>query len=309
MDESHSIQVTSSGRLTSSAIAEEVSHHAFLWEDEASRHGEVKMRDFPYSNDNFTLITTISKLLYLLDAYSLLEEDSRGRGEGQVAVDNDFVDFFVADHQLNYRRKRDEIESMDDIVVRMKSENSIHVSVRSANSNDHPPSPSNRSTASERHSRQALNSLPAIDLLNFIVVTVLTIGPYDCSLYLTDAHQENISSAIFYTGNLIHCEEAMLQLLMLSSDRNFREIFHANSAPALLIMTMASSKTSRVSAMEMARAITSYRQLFLSNSLVRILILVLQRTKSNNVDLQEKSALITPILVCHDIVFFLSATT
>jgi hypothetical protein len=269
-----------------------------------------KMMDFPYSNDNYTLFSTICRMFYLMDVYSLLEKRvaSSFSSPMTVIVAKDFLDYFASENQANYLKKLDEIESIDDINLVIKAaknssnnnnnQSNSFRSVRSLNNNENSgnheksvsihqvSSPSSQDTP-QKNSRN-YESLSALELLNFIAVVVLTIGPYDRSLYITGDHD---LSSTFYSGNLTYCEECVLQLLMLSSDENIDGLFSSAT------VTVGSSvgfpaAGEKNPAMEL---IVQHRRLFLANSLIRILTTILQKLK--NLDLSEKAALLSPIIV------------
>lgn len=294
IDDRHLIQVTSSS-------SEEVARHicAPPYSSPSSSNSKaavtsVRMIDFPYSQDNYLLFSTTCRLLYLLDLYTTLSHTSSPL---MLTIDADVVDFFSADHVENHNKKRDEIESIDDIhvIVRVKSNNSINLSLRSAYSNEN--SVHLTSAAYDRY------SLPALHLLHFVMLVVLTIAPYNWSLYITDAHQENVTATpMFYTGNLIHCEEVVLQLMMLAPDDVIQSLFHpigvSQSSRVWLSGNVRANVTS-ITAAEMVDHIIAHRLLFLSNSLIRVLIIFLQRCKTKNLDMSEKAALLTPVIVSH----------
>jgi hypothetical protein len=342
----------------------------------------LKMIDFPYSYENFTLFQTICRLLYQFDVFSMIESaDSNGNGNGggnaeestvnkgnkgirpslvstslahaTVPVDHDFVDYFLTENiqNPNFTKKIAEIENVDDIHLHLMKARSHPSSLRSGATNNsptpsgHPPSfHVTLASNSDHHTPRAVagNVSPVYyispkELLNFIIMIVLTTGPYDWSLYITANHD---LTSVFYTGNLIHCEECILQLLMLSSEKNITYLFSllpsasasisasassssslAPASPATVLpssysssshnnhnksdndiplnrLSISTSGASRVSlCQDMIDIIISHRRLFFANSLIRILTTIIQRIKNGSFDLNEKAAMICPILV------------
>jgi hypothetical protein len=347
----------------------------------SSSQQHLKMIDFPYSSENFTLFQTICRLLYQFDVFSMIESvDSNGNGNGggnaeestvnkgnkgirpslvstslahaTVPVDHDFVDYFLTENiqNPNFTKKIAEIENVDDIHLHLMKARSHPSSLRSGATNNsptpsgHPPSfHVALASNSNHHTPRAVagNVSPVYyispkELLNFIIMIVLTTGPYDWSLYITANHD---LASVFYTGNLIHCEECILQLLMLSSEKNITYLFSllpsasaaisasasssslAPASPATLLPSSYSSSShnnhnksdndiplnrlsistagaSHVSlCQDMIDIIISHRRLFFANSLIRILTTIIQRIKNGSFDLNEKAAMICPILV------------
>ncbi len=293
VDSAHNLIIVSTNNQTTSDHSNSNLNHsqsALGLEEKDTKKSQLglKMIDFPYTSDNFTLFSTICRTLYLFDIYSLLEAPMKSFTNMNskpppkssplsepisilVSCDIELVEVFAEENELFSHRKRDEIESIDDIHINLLGRGATQSSFRSvdgsdsANSSFRLPSPSHgqnlstlntprgqystrsgadekglgfseRETVSERIERSLVLSgnystfeIEAIDLLNYIAIIVLTIGPYYWSLYVQLNH--NISSA-FYTGNLINCEEAILQLLMLPSDAMMKILFTGGMDPS-----------------------------------------------------------------------------
>jgi hypothetical protein len=335
----------------------------------------LKMIDFPYSSENFTLFQTICRLLYQFDIFSMIEPGNVNTNEEGVAatnavagnkgssslaapstslahavvpVDHDLVNYFLTENiqNPNFTKKIAEIENIDDIHLHLMKARSHPSSLRSVATNNS-PNPNGNGNPPSFHVALASNSnhhtpravagnvspvyyVSPKELLNFIIVIILTTGPYDWSLYIT---ANNDLSSVFYTGNLIHCEECILQLLMLSSEKNIAYLFSllpsavsvsasasslAPASPATLFpsyssnhnhnqsdsdipinrLSISTSGASHVSlCQDMIDIIISHRRLFLANSLIRILTTIIQRIKNGSFDLNERAAMICPILV------------
>lgn len=257
----------------------------------------VNIADFPYTEENAVLFIDISKLLYALDVYAQLDKCIL-YSENTIYLPHDFwLEYFTHEHARHSHMGIGSSLSMsssstEDISVHLlATENwSEDTDIRQAEGKDGESS-SYRRSRDDKDSKDAKISdnieaskeveVSITELLNLTIAIVLSIGPYNCNLYIqVDKH-----ASVYYAGKLADCEEYVLQLAMICTDSISREIF------GLLPPNSSSTGLSSVNIAE----IISHRKAYLPNSIVRIMSRLLQKAK--NVDSSDRAALLTPVLI------------
>ncbi|RYH20517.1 hypothetical protein EON65_23235 [archaeon] len=244
-----------------------------------------KLSNFPYNESNANLFQDLCKLLYILDVYPALETASYAQHNSVYVLPSEqLVGYLVEEYTLYKHLFKDvDVQSIDEISVRIS---------RSGNSLDNSISFTHNGSGSHKWNLtwNPLAGLPALELLNAIILIVLTVSPiylqllYNCE---SDINQNN-----YYIGKLSECEEASLQLLLLASDSTLQSFFGCNSDSS----GKQSNKQVAYTTVLMNIQSLHLRHKYLANSLVRVLNRILLGLHSMNTT--EKCAVLTPILVC-----------
>lgn len=289
------------------------------------------IQQFPYSEPNALLYIDLCKLLYILDVYATLEEAILF--QRPIFLHPSLA--FVRNLQLETVRypalfkelvDATTVQSIDEISIRVggagggaasressicfhgSDEKSVTVRGLLANLTSSGGGSGRASAATLANSAgggelvwNPLTGLPAIEVLNSILLVVLTVSPvYLRLLYraVVDVHQNS-----YYTGKLADCEEASLQLLLLASESTLRS-FCLNAARSAMQSDPVSADAkgsdrppSGSASSDSLSGLTSLRirRTYLTNSLVRILNRVLLNGKT--MEASDKCAYLTPILV------------
>lgn len=241
-----------------------------------------KVSNFPYDESNANLFHDLCKLLYILDVYPALETALHVyHNSVYVFPSETLVRYLVEEYSLHKHLFKDiDVQSIEEISVRFS---------RSSSNLDNSISFVHNGSGSHKWNLtwNPLVGLPALELLNAVILVVLTVSPvylqllYNCE---SDINQNN-----YYIGKLSECEEACLQLLLLASDSTLQSFFGYNPD--------CNSKQANRSGASVLMNIQSLhlRHKYLANSLVRILNRILLGLHSMN--MAEKCAVLTPILV------------
>eukprot|EP01039_Chlorochromonas_danica_P009546 gene9546-10551_t len=286
------------------------------------------IQQFPYNEPNALLYIDLCKLLYILDVYGTLEEAILF--QRPIFLHPSLA--FVRNLQLEtvrypalFKELVDStVQSIDEISIRVggpgggatsressicfhgSEEKSVTVRGLLANLTSSGGGGSGRATSTNPAGGgelvwNPLTGLPAIEVLNTILLVVLTVSPvYLRLLYraVVDVHQNS-----YYTGKLADCEEASLQLLLLASEPTLRS-FCLNAARGAIQGDAASADAkgsdrpaSGSASSDSLSGLTSLRirRTYLTNSLVRILNRVLLNGKT--MEASDKCAYLTPILI------------
>lgn len=253
--------------------------------DKIETSSPLDLSRFPFTESNANLFIDLCKLLYILDAFPALEEQAHFQNEVLVHPSSLLIDHIVSEHvRFKHLFRQAEVQSVDEISIRWDQQQR-----QSATSLDNAPSftlsVGNSSGTSEKNPTGSdlvwnpLTGLPALELLQSILLIILSISPIYLQLQYRpdqDIHQNN-----YYVGKLADCEDCALQLLLLASDVNLCKLFDAKgSSSSQSMLAVHSMKTRRKS---------------LANSFVRILNRTLLNL--NQIEPAERCAVLTPILV------------
>lgn len=238
------------------------------------------LKHFPYSESNANLFVDLCKLLYILDAVPALEARLSSEQEVLVHPGALLANYLVSEStRFKQLFKAIDVQSVEEISIRwqrMQSSSSI---------NDPPSFSSSTAHSSEKASPSTdciwnpLSGLPALELLQSILLIVLTVSPIYLELRFESV--QDIQQNSFYIGKLSDCEDSALMLLLLAADQTLSPLVDWQKVPSSQALLAIQSMM--------------LRKKCLCNSLVRILNRTLLQVKQ--VEPADRCAALTPILI------------